>query len=101
MGAGPYAQPRRSERRPQKLEVTLLAKAAGVEFEQPAHTVDISEHGLRIQTDDPISAARPLIPGQMVFAYGIGDTRFGYCRVVWVHADNPDACSQAGLSFVN
>ena len=98
MGAGPYAQPRRSERKPQKMEITLLGKTAGVEFEQPAHTVDISEHGLRIQTDDPVSEARPLTPGQMVYAYGIA---FGYCRVVWVHTENANACSQAGLSFVN
>jgi hypothetical protein len=101
MGAGPYAQPRRSERRPQKLEVMLLAKTAGVEFQQPAHTVDISEHGLRIETDGPISEARPLTPGQLVYAYGVGDTSYGYCRIVWVHTDDPGACSQAGLAFVN
>jgi len=81
--------------------VTLLAKAAGVEFQQPAQTVDISEHGLRVQTNDPFDEARPLNPGQMVYVYGVGDTRLGYCRIVWVHTDNPGSCSQAGLAFLN
>jgi hypothetical protein len=101
MGAGPYAQPRRSERRPQKLAITLLAKAAGVEFQQPAHTLDISEHGLRVQTNDPFDEARPLNPGQMVYVHGMGDARFGYCKIVWVHTENSNSCSQAGLTFLN
>jgi hypothetical protein len=100
MGVEPYAQPRRSERKPQKVEVTLLAKTAGVEFQQPAHTVDISQHGLRIQTDDPIDEARPLNPGQLVYVYGVGDVTLGYCRIVWVHT-NSQSCSQAGLAFLN
>ena len=101
MGAGPYAQPRRSERRPQKVGVTLLAKAAGVEFQQPAHTVDISEHGLRIRTDARFDEARPLNPGQMVYVYGDSDISFGYCRIVWVHTDDPESSSEAGLAFLN
>jgi hypothetical protein len=101
MGAGPYAQPRRSERRPEKLAVTLLAKAAGVEFQQPAHSVDISEHGLRIQTDDPFDEARPLNSGQIVYVYSADQPDLGYCRIVWVHTENPSSCSQAGLSFIN
>jgi hypothetical protein len=101
MGTGPYAQPRRSERKPQKLDVNLLAKAAGVEFQQPACTVDVSQHGLRIQTEGPINEARPLNPGQMVYVYAPGKVQLGYCRIVWVRTDNPASCSQAGLAFLN
>ena len=101
MGAGPYAQTRRSERQPQKLGVTLLAKTAGLEFQQPAHTVDVSQHGLKIQTDGRFDEARPLNPGQMVYVFGPGDVRFGYCRIVWVHTDNPESSSEAGLAFLN
>jgi hypothetical protein len=101
MATGPFAQPRRSERRPQRLSVTLLVKAGGHEFELPAHSHDVSQHGLRIRTDSPFDEARRLNPGQTVYVYGVGDVGLGHCRVVWVHTDRPDSRSEAGLEFLN
>jgi hypothetical protein len=101
MGTPAYEYTRRSERRPQKIELTLLGKSHGLEFEQPAHTVNVSDHGLRIRTDVPVEPSRPLSPGQIVYVYGVEDFRLGYARVVWVQAEAAEAPSEAGLEFLN
>ena len=89
------------ERRPQNVELTLIGKTQGVEFQQPAHTVDVSNQGLGILTDGPVEPTRPLSPGQIVYVYGAGNFRLGYCRIVWVRAADPTSASQAGLEFMN
>ena len=101
MGTAPFTKARRMERRPQKVELTLIGKTQGVEFQQPAHTVDVSSHGLGILTDGPIEPSRPLSPGQIVYVYGAGSFRLGYCRIVWVRTADPTSASQAGLEFMN
>jgi hypothetical protein len=101
LGTAPFKQLRLSERRPQKLELTLLAKTQGLEFLQPAHTMNVSETGLGILTDGPIEPSRPLNPGQIVYVYGASNSPLGFCRVVWVQTENPDLPSKAGLKFLN
>lgn len=101
MTTTPFTNARREDRRPQKVELTLIGKSQGVEFQQPAHSFDVSSQGLGILTDGPVEPTRPLSPGQIVYVYGVGSFRLGYCRVVWVHGDNPDSASQAGLEFMN
>jgi len=101
LGTAPVKQPRGSERRPQKMVLTLLAKMQGVEFLQPAHTMNVSETGLGILTDGPIEPSRPLHPGQIVYVYGAANEGLGFCRVVWVHTENADLPSKAGLRFLN
>ena len=96
-----FQQPRRSERRPHKMEITLLGKSGGMEFEEPAHTVDVSEHGLGVLTDAPVDASRRMSPGQIVYVYGVGNFRLGYCRVVWIRNEGPSFPSRAGLEFLN
>ena len=94
-------QRRRSERRPHKIGITLLGKSSGLEYQEPAHTVDVSDHGLGILTDNPVDPARRLQEGQIVYVFGIGDSRLGYCRVVWTRADHNLAPTWAGLKYIN
>ena len=94
-------QRRRSERRHHKIEITLLGKSSGLEYEEPAHTVDISDHGLGILTDNPVDPARRLQEGQIVYVFGVGDSQLGYCRVVWARADHEQAPTWAGLKYIN
>ena len=101
MGTAPFTEVRRVERRPQKLELTLIGKTQGLEFQQPAHTVDVSTHGLGILTDGLVEPSRPLSPGQIVYVYGVGSFRLGYCRIVWVRTDISTLSSRAGLEFMN
>jgi hypothetical protein len=101
MGTAPFSNARRVERRPQKVGLTLIGKTQGVEFQQPAHTVDVSSQGLGILTDGPVEPSCPLSPGQIVCVYGVGSFRLGYCRIVWVRADNRNTPSRAGLEFMN
>ena len=101
MGTTPVYEARRSERRPHRFEVTLLGKSKGMEFQEPAHTLDVSDHGLGIRTDNAVNPARTMHPGQVVYVYGVGDVRFGYCRIVWVQSNDLNSPSRAGLEFLN
>lgn len=94
-------QRRRSDRRPHKIEITLLEKSKGLEFEEPAHTVDLSDHGLGVLTDNPVDSARSLEPGQIVYVLGGGESHMGYYRVVWARADHEQAPTWAGLRYIN
>ena len=101
MATTPLTNARQSERRPQSIEITLLGKVQGVEYQQPAHTLDVSSHGLGIVTDSPVEPSRPFNPGQIVYVYGPSDFGLGYCRVVWVRNDNTTLPARAGLKFLN
>ena len=101
MGASQRPDARRSERVASRIPVTLLAKSMGLEFEQPASTIDLSKHGLRIQTFEPLNPARPLSPGQPVCVLGSRGARLKYCQVVWVRAVESDGPVQAGLEFLS
>ena len=95
------AQRRRSDRRPLKVGITLLGKSSGLEYQEPAHTVDVSDHGLGVLTDNPVDPARRLESGQIVYVFGVGDSRHGYYRVVWTRADHELAPTWAGLKYIN
>ncbi len=94
-------QRRRSERRPHKVEITLLGKSNGLEYEEPAHTVDLSDHGLGILTDNPVDRARNLQTGQILYVVGAGESRLGYYRVVWTRCEDEQAPTWAGLRYIN
>jgi hypothetical protein len=83
------------------VEITLLGKSGGFEYEEPAHTVDLSDHGLGVLTDNPVNPARRLESGQIVYVFGIGDSRHGYYRVVWTRADHELSPIWAGLRYIN
>jgi hypothetical protein len=72
-----------------------------MEFEEPARTLDVSDHGLRIRTDDPVDPSRALNSGQVVYVYGVGNFRLGYCRIIWVQTKTIGSPSHAGLEFLN
>ena len=93
MGTASPPSSRRSERRPVRMAVLLIVE--GVEVDQSALTVDVSPHGLRLQT------AASLAPGQPVGVVlrgrsgGVVDA-----RVVWVGKVETDQAGQAGLEFL-
>ena len=103
MGTTPSTetQRRRSDRRSHKAEITLLGKLKGLEYEEPAHTVDLSDHGLGVLTDNPVDPARSLEPGQIVYVIGAEESHLGYYRVVWARADTREAPTWAGLRYLN
>ena len=92
---------RRSERQVRSLEVLLIGKARGFEYQEPAHTVDISEGGLGIMTDNAVDASRPMTTGQIVYVLGSGEQSLGFYRVVWARAQNERSHTRAGLQFLN
>jgi hypothetical protein len=84
---------RRSERKPVQIVVTLVIE--GDEADQLATAIDLSQHGLRLQTD----LSLPL--GQRVGLllsdspnYVIG------ARVVWLGKADSDQAGEAGLEFL-
>lgn len=97
----PTVEARRSKRRPHRVEITLLSKSSGLEYEEPAHTIDISNHGIGVLTDNPVDPARRLNKGQIVYVIGVGEASMGYCRVVYANAGDPDAPTWAGLEYLN
>ena len=101
MATMPSAEARRSDRRPHKAEITLLGKSSGFEYEEPAHSFDLSDHGLGILTDNPVDPARRLETGQIVYVLGFGESHLGYYRVVWTHADHETSPTWAGLKYIN
>ena len=89
--------PRRSERIPEVVPITLLAKFNGIQTDFPASTVDCSKYGMRVRT------RYPLAQGQAVFARSRNqEVDLGYCQVRWtkvVEAESPT--TEAGLAYVN
>jgi hypothetical protein len=88
------AAQRRSERKRAQISVTLVIE--GDEADQVATALDLSQHGLRLQTDVALS------PGQRVGLllsdkpdYVIG------ARVVWLGKAGSEQAGQAGLAFQN
>ena len=100
LGLSPLTNSRRSERTARRFPVTLLAKSRGLEYTQPASTLDVSAHGFRVRTDEPMNPSRPIEPGQVVYLYGVENARLGYCRVVWVRTQKPEFPSEAGLELL-
>jgi hypothetical protein len=93
MSEVPSAAQRRSERKPAQLVVTLVIE--GDQAEHLANTVDLSQHGLRLETDVALK------PGQRVGlllsdnpSYVIG------ARVVWLGKADSEHAGEAGMEFL-
>lgn len=87
-----YAVQRRSPRKPAQITITLVLE--GEEAEQIASTVDVSDHGLRLQSQSALS------PGQPVgLVLGDGPGYVLGARVVWVGKLDTDLAGQSGLEF--
>ncbi len=92
MGESTYSASRRSPRKPAQITVTLVLE--GEEAEQIASTVDVSDHGLRLQTQSALS------PGQPVgLVLGDGPGYMLSARVVWVGKLDSGLDGQSGLEF--
>ena len=76
------------------MAVTLVIE--GDEAEYVANTVDLSPHGLRLQSD------ATLAPGQPVgLLLGTESNCFIKARVVWVGKADSAQAGQAGFEFLN
>jgi len=85
---------RRSERKPVQMAVTIVLESDEAEF--LANSVDISPHGLRVQTD------ATLAPGQPVGLVLASDPEcFIKARIVWIGKSDSDQAGQAGFEFMN
>ncbi|MGA2609847.1 MAG: PilZ domain-containing protein [Terriglobia bacterium] len=85
---------RRSERERVQMAVTLVIE--GDEAEYLATTVDLSPHGLRLQSD------ATLVPGQPVgLLLATEPDCFIKARVVWVGKVDSAQAGQAGFEFLN
>jgi len=85
---------RRSERKQVQMAVTLVIE--GDEAEYLATTVDLSPHGLRLQSD------ATLAPGQPVGLLLATDPDcFVKARIVWVGKADSANAGQGGFEFLN
>ena len=85
---------RRSERKRVQMAVTLVIE--GDEAEYLATTVDLSPHGLRLQSD------ATLAPGQPVgLLLATEPDCFIKARVVWVGKADSAQAAQTGFEFLN
>ena len=87
--------PRRFERMPGVMPVTLLLGTQGKKTEQIACTVDLSPHGVRVQTRAPLN------PGQNLDVLGSFGKGLTPCRVVWFKGHGSEQAGEAGLEFLN
>jgi hypothetical protein len=93
MDTSEYPQTQRSARKPVKMAVILYVE--GEEVDHSAVSVDLSQHGLRLQT------AASLAPGQPVGVLMDEQSQFVLdARVVWVGRVESDQSGQAGLEFL-
>jgi c-di-GMP-binding flagellar brake protein YcgR len=85
---------RRSERKQVQMAVTLVIESDEAEY--LGTTVDLSSHGLRMQTE------ATLAPGQPVGLLLATDPPcFIKARVVWVGKTDSAQAAQAGFEFLN
>ena len=90
MEVSPGLTPRRSQRTADKIPIHVAVKVQGQDLLQTVNTLDVSKHGLRVQTN------LALQPRQVVYVLSNGDkSPSGYCRVVWTTQQ------EAGLELVN
>ena len=89
----PVEAARRSPRKPAQIVVTLVIE--GDEADHLANAVDLSQHGLRLQTD--VSLA----PGQQVGLLLSEDPTYVIgARVVWLGKVDSEQAGEAGLEFI-
>jgi len=87
--------PRRSERKPIQKAVVLLVESEDRQFEQEVTTVDMSDHGMRVQ------GKFGLTPGQVLHLMQSEDPADVLrCVVVWASDIASDGKGEAGLEFL-
>jgi PilZ domain len=90
-----YAVPRRSERRPVRKAIVLMVESDDPEICHEGTTVDMSEHGARIE------AEAALTPGQTLNLIQPDDPSHALrCMVVWSGDVSSDGQDQFGLEFL-
>jgi PilZ domain len=91
-----FAVPRRSERKPVRKAIVLMVDEDDLDALHAGMTVDISEHGARVE------AEAALAPGQTLNLIQPEDpTRFLRCMVVWAGNVSSDGHDQVGLEFLD
>jgi PilZ domain len=93
-----FAVPRRSERKPVKKAVVLMIESDedDLETRHDGVTVDVSEHGARVE------AEAALTPGQTLNLIQPDDpARSLRCMVVWAGNVSSDGHDQVGLEFLD
>jgi PilZ domain len=96
MTSDTYAISRRSERKPTRKAIVLMVESEDPEIQFDATTLDISEHGARIQTNTVLT------PGQTLSLFQPDDpARSLRCTVVWAGEVSSDGHDQAGLEFLD
>lgn len=89
-------KPRKVERVPKRIPISLVVKTGGKETTRSGATLDVSPAGLRVQT------IRPLYQGQAVYLLPTkGEASSGYYRVVWVRQTTESTPPEAGLKVLN
>lgn len=96
MQASTSQTPRRWERRPATIPITLISKASHSETDDSAITVDISLRGAKVRTK------LTLVPGETVRFVPQGKFPDAIpTRVVWAQEDESAHWTYAGLEFLN
>lgn len=91
-----YAVPRRSERKPVRRAIVLMVEPDDPETFLEGTTVDMSEHGARVETE------ATLTPGQTLSLIQPDDPAHSYrCMVVWAGDVSSDGHDQIGLEFLS
>jgi PilZ domain len=91
-----FVVPRRSERKPARKAIVLIVDEDSREARHAGITVDISEHGARVE------AEAALTPGQTLNLIQPDDpARFLRCMVVWTGSVSSDGHDQLGLEFLD
>lgn len=93
MGAGLFVDARQSRRILVKLPVSLIVDAPGGWETHRASTLDLSDRGLRISTDAPLTCEQ--IVGVIL------SRSPERCRVAWKGQAGTLRADQAGLQFLN
>ena len=88
--------PRRWERRPATIPISLVLKGGHLRRDESAVTVEISLHGAKVQTK------LTLVPGDLVEVVPQGEFPHAIpTRVVWVQEYESSHWNFAGLEFLN
>jgi PilZ domain-containing protein len=95
VSAVPFSTPRRFERIPVNIPITLVRNATGNKTKHPAYMIDISEHEVRLKAKVPVSAGENLdvLPAE-------GARFAARSRVVWVGEPRTNLESDLGLEFL-
>lgn len=86
---------RRSERRPLRLALVLLMDSAEGEVRNEGYTVDVSQHGCRVE------GVTPMAEGQLVRLLPWDTTEGAVAgRVIWVGEPASNLAGEAGIEFL-